>query len=267
MLYLYSVISKYSKRELNAMQGHGEAYLVLPEVDGELVDSVLAEVTREHVARTRAVTERVRHGSAGCLSWKHSKISSASTSSSSCPTSTHVGKIVCEQRRRRTGAIAEQGNRVTHSNKTSGAGTCRCCLGYAKSRAVHPCNPKMTDDHRLRSEGAAPTQRVPPNSVCCSTNPILCSVLPWMDSIDTNSPLLSMGHSSPWGGSAATVARSRRRVATHSSSRKRLLAAVGTSKSHPRGSRANTYRGIKEHPRHRKARIHRTEHRILHRTC
>lgn len=38
------------------------AHLVLPEVDGEWVDSVLAEVTREHVARARAVTERVRHG-------------------------------------------------------------------------------------------------------------------------------------------------------------------------------------------------------------
>lgn len=39
-----------------------KSYLVLPQVDAELVDSVLAEVTGEHVARTRAVTERVRHG-------------------------------------------------------------------------------------------------------------------------------------------------------------------------------------------------------------
>lgn len=39
-----------------------QSHLVLAQVDAELVDSVLAEVTGEHVARTRAVTERVRHG-------------------------------------------------------------------------------------------------------------------------------------------------------------------------------------------------------------
>ena len=64
---------------MSALQGHGEAYLVLPKVDGELVDSVLAEVTREHVARTRAVTERVRHGSAGCSTWKYSNSNSSRT--------------------------------------------------------------------------------------------------------------------------------------------------------------------------------------------
>lgn len=39
-------------------------HLVLAEVDAELVDSVLAEVAGEHVARARAVTEGVRHGDA-----------------------------------------------------------------------------------------------------------------------------------------------------------------------------------------------------------
>lgn len=37
-------------------------HLVFPEVDGERVNSVLAEVTREHVACARAVTVGVRHG-------------------------------------------------------------------------------------------------------------------------------------------------------------------------------------------------------------
>lgn len=88
-----------------AVQGisEPEAYLVFPKVDRELVDSVLAEVTREHVARARAVTERVRHGGAGCLSCKHHRKSSNSSTTGSIGTSRSNNKRTRECLRERSG--------------------------------------------------------------------------------------------------------------------------------------------------------------------